>query len=100
MTNGTPTMTKRAIKAIGQNRPPGFTLTCPCCGEGPDGDSRGVAVTLDLSDLATCHCPSCDEDFAVSTAIKKFSDRLAAWQTVARWIESAAEVLDAASPIE
>jgi len=94
MTNGTPTMTKRAIKAIGQNRAPGFVLTCPCCGE------ADVAVTLDLSDLATCHCPSCDEDFSVSTAVKKFADRLAQWQAIARWIESAAEVLDQASPIE
>ena len=95
MSTETPTMTKRAHKAIEQKRAPGFVLACPCCSE-----TEVAAVTLDLSDLATCHCPSCDEDFAVSTAIKKFSDRLAAWQAVARWIESAAEVLDATSPIE
>jgi len=90
----TPTMTKRAHKAIASNRVPGFSLTCPCCGE------ADVAVTLDLSDLATCHCPSCDEDFSVSTAVKKFADRLAEWQAIARWIESAAEVLNASAPIE
>jgi transcription elongation factor Elf1 len=85
-TNGTITMpTKKAAK-----RAPGFTpLPCPICGE------TAATITLDLTDLATCHCEQCGDDFAVSTAIKVLSERLEAWRAVARWIDMAGDVLAA-----
>jgi transcription elongation factor Elf1 len=84
MSNGTLTMPTRKAAA---KRAPGFTLACPACGE------ASATITLDLTDLATCHCESCGDDFAVSTAVAKFTERLEVWRAVARWIDMAGECL-------
>jgi transcription elongation factor Elf1 len=60
------TMAKRAHEKISQGKAPGFVLTCPVCGE------HEVTITLDLTNLQTCHCDGCGDDFAVSTAVGLF----------------------------
>ena len=81
-------MTRRAVRMVSQGKSPAFVLTCPQCGE------KEVTITLALDDLATCRCSSCDDEFAVSTAVKMLTDRLAAWVKVQLWIDLAAEILD------
>jgi transcription elongation factor Elf1 len=85
--NGTMT---RVEKAIAAKRNRGFKLHCPVCGE-------QTTITLDLSDLATCSCESCGDSFAVGTAIKLFSERVAQWERLAQWIDLAADVQAAPS---
>jgi transcription elongation factor Elf1 len=82
-TNGT------AMQMVERSKARGFKLSCPSCGEDE------VTITLDLSDLATCHCGSCDDEFAVSTAVNQMAERLAKWRAVARWIDLAGECLAA-----
>ena len=61
----------------------GFKLACPACGDAE------ATITLDLTDLATCHCESCGDSFAVTTAVKLLTERLAQWLAVERWIDLA-----------
>lgn len=78
-----------AIKAL-TRKPMGFSgLACPVCGE------KDVTITLDLADLSTCHCGSCDDDFAATTAVQMLEKQLARWRKVLRWIDLAADVLAA-----
>lgn len=53
-------------------------LTCPHCKE----DS----IRLNLYTLE-CNCDECDEEFTAAEAVEMLTERLAAWQAVARWIE-------------
>ncbi len=57
------------------------SLTCVLCGEAD-------CVRLDLSDLDTFTCTSCEADFTLD----EVREHLAAWGRVVVWIESAPAV--------
>lgn len=54
-------------------------LPCPKCGE------DGACITLDLSDLETCHCPECDGDFGLGDV----RDLISKWSAVLKWVDAA-----------
>lgn len=82
------TGSKKAKKA-------GFVLQCPICGE------NDVTITLDLADLATCKCESCDDSWAAETAVSILTARLAQWTKVVEWIRLASDVIgEADDPAE
>lgn len=56
-------------------------LPCPKCGE-VDG------VSLNLAELDTCHCTSCDEEFSLAL----IRDLVAAWAPVLAWVAMAPAV--------
>jgi hypothetical protein len=60
--------------------PKTFDVFCPLCNEGEN-------ITLNLNDLGQCYCESCSEPFTVAKAIAEATERLAAWQKVARFVE-------------
>lgn len=68
----------------------GFTLPCPACGE------TDVTINLDLGDLATCTCASCDDAFSVHTACKQLRERLTQWEAVAAWVALAGDMIPVA----
>lgn len=56
----------------------GFTVPCIKCGE-------PGTVSIDLCDLETCRCSSCDEEFEVGD-VREF---IARWKGVLAWLDSA-----------
>jgi len=60
-------------------RPKGLLLPCPLCGE------QQATIELHLSDLDTCHCLECDNEFTLADVRKL----IASWQAVLCWIDSA-----------
>ncbi len=57
----------------------GLLLPCPLCGEAE------AQVLLDLSDMDTCHCDSCDTDFSLTD----LAGRIAKWHRLLTWVEAA-----------
>lgn len=56
------------------------TLQCPRCGE------EGF-LSLDLDDLDTCRCRSCDEETTVSNMVQQAT----LWARLAAWVDRAKE---------
>ncbi len=57
----------------------GLLLPCPLCG---DAEAR---VLLDLSDLDTCSCTSCDADFSLD----ELAGRMKQWSALLAWRNAA-----------
>ena len=61
----------------------GFKAPCLRCGEND-------TVMLDLSDLETCHCNSCDAEFT----IEQVREVLVTWAKIIAWIDTAPAPVD------
>ncbi len=61
----------------------GFKVCCPECGQ------EDVAITLDLTDLASVWCSNCEAEFSPEDAVKSLQEKAAEWERVVRWIEAA-----------
>lgn len=64
----------------------GFKVLCPFC-----GDSEAT-VKMDLNDLRSCSCTSCDEEFSPMDALEKARAAMAAWERVVRFVEMGREL--------
>jgi transposase-like protein len=62
----------------------GFGVVCPYCSDDE------ATVTLNLNDLAECHCEGCSETFTPEMARDLAAAELARWEEVVRWIALAA----------
>lgn len=60
----------------------GFRLSCPFCGTSDDN-----TLNLDLTDMTTIQCGSCDSEFTPDEALAKATEMMAAWQKVVRFVE-------------
>lgn len=65
----------------------GFKIVCPECGD------QEATVRLDLNDVRSLTCSSCDAEFTPADAVAKVADQLRRWQAVAKWVEMAGECL-------
>jgi transposase-like protein len=65
----------------------GFQVTCPFCKD------EDATISLDLNDLSSCQCSSCDETFSPARARDLVAAELARWERVVRWVDSAAAIL-------
>jgi hypothetical protein len=72
----------------------GFRLSCPFCGASNDPAGDSIMISIDLGRLDEIKCDACDEVFSPAQAVEKATERLAAWQAVALWIETARGLLD------
>lgn len=68
--NGVAQATAKVERGFGE-------LTCPCCGQ-------DCGIQLNLSDLDTCSCPECSEEFSLDTV----REMLAKWQRVLAWVDA------------
>ena len=67
----------------------GFHLACSECGE------SDVTFRLDLADLETVTCGSCDAEMTVAEARSRVAEQLRRWDALAAWIAMAGQVLAA-----
>ena len=56
----------------------GLLLPCPRCGE------QDAEIDLRLSDLDTCRCAACEEEFQLGDV----RDFIAKWSRVLTWVEA------------
>ncbi len=59
-----------------EENPTPFTLHCILCGNADE-------VSLDLEDLRTFRCRSCEEEFCITDV----RDRCAEWARVLKWLD-------------
>jgi transcription elongation factor Elf1 len=64
-------------------------LTCPFCGAEDGG------MNLDLNNLESMTCSSCDHEFSPAEAIEHLAGQMKKWQAVVAWIGLASQVLAA-----
>lgn len=64
----------------------GFKVTCPHCHD------TDATINLDLNDVRSLTCSSCDETFSPQQARDLAAAELARWDAVCRWVELATEL--------
>jgi transcription elongation factor Elf1 len=62
-----------------------FGVTCPFCGD------HEATVRIDLNDLTTVHCSSCDEEYSPKRARDRAAEQLSRWDAVCRWLDLAGD---------
>lgn len=67
----------------------GFAVICPRCGD------RESVIMLDLRDLRKVECVECGETYSARQAAHEASENARRWEAVARWVEMAADAMDA-----
>lgn len=65
-----------------------FGVVCPFCN---DADA---VVALDVNDVRSLTCQGCNEEFSVEQAVSKAREALTRWESLARWIDMAAGVVE------
>jgi uncharacterized protein (DUF983 family) len=64
-----------------------FSVCCPHCHD------EGAVIELDLNEVGTIRCSSCDTEFTATEARDLAAAELARWERLVRWVEMAGDCL-------